>query len=77
MILEKIKEMLAEQEFIDGSTITPETTFEELELDSLSLVDLTMSCEEEFGVSLDNQLENPPKTIGELIDIIKAQTGEE
>ena len=77
MILEKIKEMLAEQAFIDGSTITPETTFEELELDSLSLVDLTMSCEEEFGVSLDNQLENPPKTIGELIDIIKAQTGEE
>ena len=77
MILEKIKEMMAEQEFIAGSTITPETTFEELELDSLSLVDLTMSCEEEFGVSRDNQLENPPKTIGELIDIIKAQTGEE
>lgn len=75
MILEKITTMLEEQEVIDGSNITADTTFEELDLDSLSLVDLTMSCEEEFGVQLD--LENPPKTLGELVDLIKAQTGAE
>lgn len=75
MILEKITSMLEEQEVIDVSGVTAETTFEELDLDSLSLVDLTMSCEQEFGVTLD--LENPPKTLGELVDIIKAQTGEE
>lgn len=75
MILEKIAKMLEEQEVLDASTITYDTAFEELDLDSLSIVDLTMSCEDEFGVELD--LENPPKTIGELVEVIKAQTGEE
>lgn len=72
-ILEKITEMLKEQELMDDLTITEETTFEDLDLDSLSIVDLTMSCENEFGISLD--LENPPKNFGELVDLIKDQTG--
>ncbi len=75
MILEKIVEMLKQQEVLDNTEITEETTFEELDLDSLSIVDLTMSCEDEFDVQLD--LENPPKTFGDLVEIIKAQTGEE
>ena len=58
---------------IDVSTINDDTTFDDLDLDSLDQVDMAMSCEEEFGISID--LENPPKTVGELVSIIKEQTG--
>lgn len=75
MILEKINEIMREQEVLDDVELTMDTTFEELDLDSLSLVDLSMSCEEEFDVQLD--LANPPKTIGELVEMIKEQTGDE
>ncbi len=72
-ILEKITENLKEQEVLDDVELTMDTTFEELDLDSLSLVDLSMSCEDEYDIQLD--LANPPKTIGELVEMIKEQTG--
>ena len=55
MILEKIIDMLKEQEVLDNTEITEDTTFEELDLDSLSIVDLTMSCEDEFDVQIPDE----------------------
>ena len=47
-----------------------ETTFEELELDSLDLVDMAMACEDTFGktVEVDENL----KTVGDLAKILDA-----
>ena len=40
-----------EEQNVGGDVeITMDTTFEELEIDSLDLVDLTMNCEDEFGI---------------------------
>lgn len=74
-ILERINNILKEQDIISDDEVTMETTFEELDIDSLAIVDLTMSCEEEFDIELDT--ENAPKTVGELVEKIAELTGEE
>lgn len=74
-VLEKINEILKEQEMLDDISLTPETTFEELDLDSLSIADLALACEDEFDITID--LDHPPATVGELLEIIKEQNPED
>jgi len=51
MIFEKVAEMLADYKGIDVSTIAPESTFADLELDSLDVADLVMQIEDALGVT--------------------------
>ena len=53
MVLEKVIELLAEYKECDSSEIKADSTFDELELDSLDTVDLLMSFEDEFNVQLE------------------------
>ena len=71
MIFEKITEILAEQLSADQETMTMETKIaEELGADSLDLVDLLMSIEDEFGVEIpDEEVENL-HTIGDVVNYI-------
>ena len=49
-IFERVKKIIAEQLGVDEGNITPKTSFvEDLNADSLDLVELIMSLEEEFG----------------------------
>ena len=50
MIFEKLAALLAEQFSMDVDSITMDTTFEDLNADSLDIVELTMALEEEFGL---------------------------
>ncbi|MCI7812720.1 MAG: acyl carrier protein [Robinsoniella sp.] len=52
-MLEKIKEMIAEQLNCEAVTITEETSFkEDLGADSLDLFELVMALEDEYGVEI-------------------------
>ena len=51
MILEKLQSLIADQLGVDGNTITMDTNFEEdLGVDSLDIVELSMALEEEFDI---------------------------
>ncbi len=51
MIFEKLQKMLAEQFVVDEDSITMDTAFvDDLNADSLDLVELSMAVEEEFGL---------------------------
>ena len=63
-ILEKLQEILSECKGED-LTIAPETTFDELEFDSLDKVDIVMQIEEAFDISLGDNMQL--STVGELI----------
>ena len=65
--LEKLKEILSECKGED-LTITPETTFDELEFDSLDKVDIVMQIEDAYGITLGDNLQL--STVGELIQKI-------
>ncbi len=74
-IFEKIAAIIADQFGVDEDTITRETSFEEdLGADSLDIVELTMSIEEEFDVGEieEGDLENI-RTVGSVVDMISAK----
>ena len=72
MVFEKVKEILAEQLDADTDEMTMETKIaEELDADSLDVVELLMSIEDEFDVEIpDEEIENL-KTIGDVVEYIQ------
>ena len=73
MVLEKVKIILSEQFDVDEDTITLDTDIQEdLGADSLDVVDLLMSIEDEFECEIpDEEIENI-RTVGELVSFIEA-----
>ena len=72
MVLEKVKAILASQFDEDEDNITPETRLQEdLNADSLDVVDLIMNIQDEFEVEIpDEDVENI-KTVGALVEYIE------
>lgn len=68
-MLEKIVELLKEYKGDDTLTITADTTFEELALDSLDTVELVMNMEDSFNVSI--EMNESIKTVGDLLQVIE------
>lgn len=75
MVFEKVKEILAEQFDVDADKITADSDLQEdLGADSLDVVDLLMSIEDEFDVEVpDEEIENI-KTVGSLVSYIEANS---
>ena len=73
MVLEKVKAILAEQFDVEEDKVTADTDLQEdLGADSLDVVDLLMSIEDEFGVEVpDDEIENI-KTVGSFVSYIEA-----
>lgn len=72
MVFDKIKEMLADQLEADAESMTMETDIaDDLGADSLDVVELLMSIEDEFDVEIpDEEIENL-KTIGDVVEYIQ------
>ena len=70
-IFDKLKELVVDQLGVEEDEVTMEATMQDdLGADSLDLVDLVMSVEEEFGVKVaDEDLENI-KTVGDIVNYI-------
>ena len=72
MILEKIKAILSEQFDVEEESISRETNIaEDLGADSLDLVDLLMSIEDEFEIEIPDEDVDKIRTVGELEKYIK------
>ena len=71
-IFDKLKELVVDQLGVEEDEVTMEATMQDdLGADSLDLVDLVMSVEEEFGVKVaDEDLENI-KTVGDIANYIE------
>ena len=70
-MLEKMKEMLAEQLNCEASIITPETSFkDDLGADSLDLFELAMALEEEFSVEIPSEDLTQITTVGDAMNYL-------
>ncbi len=68
---DRVVQILREECELDESVeITMNTTFQDIDLDSLSVVEIALECEDEFGIQID--VEEPPKTLGEFVALINA-----
>ena len=73
MVLEKVKVILAEQFDVDEDSITNETDLQDdLGADSLDVVDLLMSIEDEFEIEIPDEEIEHIRTVGELVNYIES-----
>lgn len=71
MILEKIKNLIADQLGIDTDDITSETYFSQLGADSLDIAEIMIEIEEEFNLEI--KTDEVGKTVGSLVSYIDSQ----
>ncbi len=75
MIFDKLKELISEQMGIEASGITMESNFEEdLGVDSLDIVELSMALEQEFNIGEMSEEDLATiKTVGDLVGYLQKQ----
>ena len=72
MVFEKLREIISEQLEISEELITMESNLmEDFDADSLDLVDLVMSVEDEFGVEVPEEAVENLKTVGDVVKFIE------
>jgi acyl carrier protein len=59
----------------DADQIARDSTFEELDIDSLDLVELAQVVEDDYGVVLKGEDMKELKTVGDAIDLIVSRAG--
>jgi len=69
-VFDKIKKIVVEQLDVDEASITLETSFEDLDADSLDIVELIMALEEEFGIEIPDEDGEKLTTIGAAVEYI-------
>ena len=67
---ERVCDVIRETAGLDDVEMKPESTLEEIGLDSLGTVEILVAVEDEFGIQLDT--EENPKTVGEFADTVEA-----
>jgi len=73
-LFERIKAIIVEQLGVDPDKVTMEARFrEDLEADSLDLVELIMAFEDEFGGEISDEEAQKIKTVGQAVEYMKAR----
>ena len=71
-MLERMREMIAEQLNCEAETITADTSFkDDLGADSLDLFELVMAFEEAYNVEIPSEDLEKLETVGDVMDYIR------
>ncbi|AFM42535.1 acyl carrier protein [Desulfosporosinus acidiphilus SJ4] len=70
-VFEQVKAIVVEQLGVDEATVTQETSFEELNADSLDIVELIMALEEAFDMDIPDEEAEKIRTVGDAVNYIK------
>jgi acyl carrier protein len=76
-VFEHVRTILVETLSVDEDKVTMEARFQEdLETDSLDLVELVMTMEERFGIKISDEEAAEIKTVGDAVDFVMARADE-
>lgn len=72
MVFEKVAEVIAEQLGVSKDTITLQSNvLEDLGADSLDIIEMLMTLEEEYGITIPDEKINQVKTVGGICELIE------
>ena len=72
MVFEKVRENICDQMEIDEGKVTMDTDIvNDLDADSLDIVDLVMSLEDEYGLEMPDEEVEKIKTVGDVVRYIE------
>lgn len=75
MVFEKLKKIIAEQLDVNESDITMESSFQEdLDADSLDIVELIMAIEDEFDLEIDDEAAEKMSKVKDAVEYIQENT---
>ena len=73
---EKMRKVFAENLSIPEDQVTADSRFQEdLDADSLDLVEAVLALEEEFGVTIPEEEMEDIRTVGQAVDLVAAKLG--
>ena len=67
-VFQKIVDTIVDAKGIDAASIKPESTFKDLNVDSLDIAEMAMTLEDEFGITI--ELEEGVNTVEDLVNLI-------
>lgn len=74
LIFEKVKELLCDNLGIDENDVTMDANLiDDLNIDSLDVVELIMAVEEEFGIEIPESDVEKVSTVGGMVDYISGK----
>lgn len=72
MVFDKVKELIIDQLDVDEDAVTAAANIQDdLGADSLDVVDLVMSLEEEFDIEIPDEAVEGIKTVGDIVKYIE------
>lgn len=72
-VYNKVVELLTDKFGVPADDISPEATFEDLDLDSLDLVEFSMAAEDELGVEISDEEAAELKTLGDAVTLLESK----
>ena len=73
-VFEKVKNLFVEELGLDADKVTMDAKLEEdLEIDSLGIVEVVMAFEDEFGIEIDDEELTDVGTVGQAVNLLHSK----
>ncbi len=72
-VYDRVSALLVDRFGVPAEDIKPEASFEDLDLDSLDLVEFSLACEEELGVRIEDEEAENLATLGDAVTLLESK----